>query len=183
MYFYIVMKKWLITDTHWNHKNIIAYENRPLNYNELIIENCRAMISDEDEVYHLGDVIFARKGELEGILEQIPGKKFLTLGNHDGNAAWYKKKGFDVVNRHLIVDNVLLSHRPKEIDPFIPMGVEYMIHGHFHRKDRKELDRTPEFYPFYKKGIYFNLSIEEMDYKPITIEDFLQLKLNELNNV
>jgi len=176
------MKRWLITDTHWYHKNIIIYENRPENYNELIIENCKSMISDEDEVYHLGDVIFARKGELESIISQIPGKKFLTPGNHDRDKRphWFKEKGFDVVSKYLIVDNVMLAHHPKDIEPFKPMGVEYMIHGHFHSKTRKELDRTPQFYHFYKLDRYFNLAIEDMNYKPVLLDEFLENKINEV---
>jgi len=176
--------KWIITDTHFNHKNIIKYENRPENYGQLIIDNCKQMIKPDDELYHLGDVIFAQKGELKYIMSQIPGKKYLTPGNHDRDkkAQWFKDNGFDVVSKYIIIDNIMLAHHPKDIEPFKPMGVEYMIHGHFHRKSRKELDRTPEFYPFYKLDKYFNLSVEDMDYKPIPLYTFLQSKISEITS-
>jgi calcineurin-like phosphoesterase family protein len=173
------MKRWIITDTHYNHKNIVKYENRPENFKEIIIANCKSMIAPDDELYHLGDVIFSRKGEMFDINAQTPGIKYLTLGNHDGKAQWYKNKGFDVVARYLIVDDILFSHHPMDLKQFIGMGIKYNIHGHFHKKTRKELDRTEKGYPFYSK-LHFLLSIEEMDYKPILLDEFLKMKIDGL---
>jgi calcineurin-like phosphoesterase family protein len=174
------MKQWIITDTHFNHKNIVKYENRPINYKEIIIKNCCELISPEDELYHLGDVIFSRKSELYDILLKIPGKKFLTKGNHDDEKAqWFKNKGFDVVSKYLFVDNILLSHIPMDLEPFKDMNIKFNIHGHFHRNDRKEVSRNKEFYPFYS-NFHFNLSIEEMDYKPVLLYEFINKKILEL---
>lgn len=174
------MKRWLITDTHFNHKNIIKYEHRPENYQNLIIENCKKLISPEDELYHLGDVIFSRKSELYDILIQIPGKKFLTLGNHDDEKAqWFKNKGFDVVSKYLFINNILLSHKPMDLNNFKDMGIKFNIHGHFHSKNRKDIDRTGNYYSYYS-NLHFLLSIEEMNYKPILLEDFLDKKILEL---
>lgn len=171
-------KQWIITDTHFNHDNIIEYEIRPENFNELIIENWKSLVSDKDIIYHLGDVIFKRQGTLGEILEQLPGRKILLRGNHDMNKTqWYINKGFESVQNYLItLDGFLLSHHPmnfSEIDSEIE--IKYNIHGHFHRKNRDEIDRSAEGYPFYSEK-HLLLSIEEENYKPVLIDEFIKRK-------
>ena len=140
------------------------------------------MIDEKDEIYHLGDVIFKRAGDLGNILSSLPGIKYLTKGNHDHNKnTWYMNKGFIESRMFMYVEykgyKILLSHIPQDIvekeKEFGP--IDFNIHGHFHRVDRAEPDRGAKGYPFYSDK-HVALSIEELDYKPIEIIDFLTLK-------
>ena len=90
---------YLITDTHFYHKNIIKYESRPENFNELIIENVKKVLTPTDTLYHMGDVIFSQNSKLESILASWNCKKILIRGNHDEGHSdnWFLKKGFDEV--------------------------------------------------------------------------------------
>jgi len=164
---------------HWNHTNILKYENRPENFKDLIIENCKNMISSEDDIYHLGDVIFKQKAELKEILSIIPGTKHMCKGNHDHEKPiWYISKGFKTCQKYIIIDNILLSHHPLDIDLIeneTGIKIDFNIHGHFHRMTREDETRTKIGYPFYSDR-HINLSIEEMEYKPILINEFLNLK-------
>jgi calcineurin-like phosphoesterase family protein len=165
---------------HFNHANIIKYEDRPENFKELIIENCQKMIGENDTIIHLGDVIFSRKGELEDILKSIPGTKHLCKGNHDGESDdWYIRKGFATCRPFIIHEGILFSHKPMDLEKVDTdhsiSQLKYNIHGHFHRKERDENDRTAGGYPFYSEK-HLKLSIEEMDYSPIELKDFLTLK-------
>ena len=53
---------YFIADTHFNHKNIIEYCNRPFKdtnkMNEYIIQKWNSVVKENDIVYHLGDVEF-----------------------------------------------------------------------------------------------------------------------------
>jgi len=138
------------------------------------------MVKPEDRIYHLGDVIFKKQGTLGLILKECPGDKILCKGNHDYNAdGWYIRKGFSDVVEYYITNGILLSHLPLDIDEIekeTGEKIRYNIHGHFHRKNREEIDRGPAGYPFYSDK-HLLIAIEEEDYKPILIEDFLKKKI------
>lgn len=164
-------KYWILTDTHFYHKMIIIYENRPENFNELIIKNCQEMISEDDIIIHLGDVIFSDQSKLKEILDQIPGYKILIRGNHDRQKEqWYKDKGFSEVYKTYSMGQILFSHEPVEISKY--PGMKYNVHGHFHSKLRTEESRHERGYTFYTKN-HLLLSIELEDYKPVELTEFM----------
>lgn len=177
------MKTFIITDTHFFHHNIITkFEFRPADFNKQIIKNWCDMVSAEDIVYHLGDVIFKRAGELEWILAKCPGEKHLMVGNHDRQKkTWFIDKGFKTAQKYVVINyegyKILLSHHPLDIAEIEKdhEHIDFNIHGHFHKMNREEHDRTAVGYPFYSER-HVCLSIEEMEYKPIEIIDFLKLK-------
>lgn len=72
------------SDTHFNHKNIIKYCNRPFSsvdeMNRTLIDNWNSKVGRTDTVYHLGDVQW---GSDLDILNSLRGKKILIVGNHD----------------------------------------------------------------------------------------------------
>ena len=81
------MKTWFISDTHFWHKNILQYTDRPFNsveeMNEGIIDNWNTKVAADDVVYHLGDVSFGSLSRTVDILDRLKGKKRLVYGNHD----------------------------------------------------------------------------------------------------
>lgn len=164
---------WVTTDWHINHKNIIKFENRPENFKELIIQNIQNKISDNDLIIHLGDVIFGQASELKEIMESLPGYYILTTGNHDrhGNE-WFRNHGFDYVCKNFEFKDILFSHKPRDLKDW--PNLKYNIHGHFHRRNREEDSRNTNGYPFYSNN-HFLLSIEEMNYEPILLQDFMKL--------
>lgn len=74
-------------DTHFDHKNIIRYCNRPFQsvkeMNESIIDNWNTTIGKNDFVYHLGDFAFADAQRQEQIARSLNGSIHLIRGNHD----------------------------------------------------------------------------------------------------
>ena len=74
-------------DTHFFHSNIIGMANRPFHsveeMNEALIQNWNAKVSDNDDIFVLGD--FSLKGPTlaNAVLEQLRGRKYLIRGNHD----------------------------------------------------------------------------------------------------
>jgi calcineurin-like phosphoesterase family protein len=75
-------------DTHFGHANIIRYCNRPFHsigeHDAALITNWNAVVRPADEVYVLGDFIFAKTvDEVESVTQRLNGRKYLIRGNHD----------------------------------------------------------------------------------------------------
>lgn len=169
------MKTFLISDTHFSHKNIISYCNRPYEntkeMNEDLIKKWNEVVGRDDLVYHLGDFGFGSKEEIKRIQERLNGRIALVLGNHDNRGVkFYYDCGFHRVydNPIVIQDFFILSHVP--FVPWETNGRYANIHGHTHDDDRfKTTSRT------------FNACVEMNGYKPVLFEDAIQ-KMKELEN-
>lgn len=78
------------SDTHFNHKNIIKYCNRPFNsieeMNKVLIENWNNKVKKFDTVYHLGDFCFGNLNDALYFRDKLNGNIFLIRGNHDKTA-------------------------------------------------------------------------------------------------
>ena len=70
-------------DTHFGHKNIIRYCNRPFEtaheMNETLIANWNKVVHQTDTVYHLGDVAVLRPEKTRDVLDRLNGKFILLL--------------------------------------------------------------------------------------------------------
>ena len=77
-----------IADLHFDHEDIIAYDNRPFDsaeeMNEKLVENWNQVVTDpEDMTWILGDFCTGNAERWEAILGRLKGRKGLILGNHD----------------------------------------------------------------------------------------------------
>lgn len=76
-----------VSDTHFGHENVIKYSKRPFGsgeeMDETMIANWNAVVKESDEVYHLGDVAFAKEDRVMSIFRRLNGRKYLLFGNHD----------------------------------------------------------------------------------------------------
>lgn len=76
-----------VSDTHFNHSNIIKYCNRPFKnteeMNEVLIKNWNEKVPKNGLVYHLGDFAWGSISRWEQIREQLNGEIILIFGNHD----------------------------------------------------------------------------------------------------
>lgn len=87
------MKEYLTSDWHSFHKRIVGEEGfvkgrRRFSFveymNSLIIWNTNLVVTDDDIIYHLGDIgINVKESELFEWLKQINGQIVLIKGNHD----------------------------------------------------------------------------------------------------
>ena len=164
---------WIISDTHFNHKGISVWGGRPPDHKEQTIASMRSLIKPGDTLFHLGDVIFSKQGELTEILNSIHGTKILVRGNHDTQKnRWYLNHGFSaVVNRAEVScdgEKFLLTHIPVPVSEFGCCAVN--IHGHLHNTAHRNHDLPKDWDPGYTHLLF----ILENGYYPRQLGEFIQ---------
>lgn len=158
------MTVFVISDTHWHHKNIIEYSNRPFSsleeMDEVMVQNWNKVVKPQDKVYHLGDVYMPKKQEKsDWLFSRLNGTKVLILGNHDVGKDQVLLKWFKRIYAYRFLPDfrVTLSHVPIHVDS-IQRRTLLNIHGHTHEKG------SPE-------GPYRSACVELINYTPIAIEE------------
>src|SRR4051812_18149409 len=132
------MKTWIISDTHFNHEKIKEYENRPDDFNEIIVSNWNKVITDADLVIHLVDVILGHDSSLDAILSRCNGRKVFARGNHRHHAMLsYMSRGFDAILSRCKRTKVLAqgTHDHHAMDSYMSRGFvavfDYFIYKTF----------------------------------------------------
>lgn len=132
------MTTWFTSDTHFGHKNVIKYCNRPFEtvdeMNLGLITKWNQCVQPGDEVYHLGDFAFCRGSELNAIVSSLNGQIYLIRGNHDHSDttklkrfAWVK----DYYELKVNGQKIVLCHYPIESWNGRHHGA-WHLHGHCH---------------------------------------------------
>lgn len=161
----------LISDTHFGHANILNFlrknamgvevpmrDFKDVNHmNEHMIAQWNKVVRPQDKVYHLGDVAMNPKDI--PIVARCNGHKRLVLGNHDPKVMKLLTPYFEAVYSSRGLDKLLLTHIP--VHPESIGKSRANIHGHVH-------NNVPQLY-FGPR--YYNVSVEELDYTPISLED------------
>ena len=158
-------KIYFISDTHFDHINIIKYCDRPFKdveeMNEVIMNNWNKTIDNNDIVYFLGDFCLNNRHRIAEILNQLNGYKILVYGNHDKiGVSAFKTAGFDEVYKTPIKftynnDIYILSHAP-DYETSLKN-----IHGHIHNINKND-------------NRHFCVSVEQINYTPIEIEKIVE---------
>lgn len=80
--------KLYISDTHFGHKNVIKFDNRPFSdvdeMDKAMIKLWNNRVAPGDDVYIIGDLCYRSANSPEWYLKQLVGHKHLIRGNHDG---------------------------------------------------------------------------------------------------
>ena len=167
-------KTWFISDSHFSHKNIIDYCNRPFlsieEMNDTLIYNWNKIVKNNDRVFMLGDFALCGKDKIIEIGQKLNGRKILILGNHDeASLSTYYNAGFEMVSKFPIIfqDFFILSHEPIE---FLPLNTPFVnIFGHVHNDIR-----FPTITP---RGAC--VSVERWNYMPVEFNQLISLIKSE----
>lgn len=173
----IILKKmriFVIADTHFGHQALHEdYLARPVNFGEMIIRNWKSIIKDEDLVIHLGDVVVGKSNEWDKTIPNLPGRKILILGNHDGKSlSWYLANRFDFCCTSFIWKlygfDIAFSHEPLSEGDF-----DLNIHGHLHLNRHREIETGKK---------HFLFSLERTLYRPLLLETIVKewVKSNQI---
>jgi len=162
-------KVFLISDTHFDHANIIKYCKRPFNnveeMNSVLVDNWNKAVGKQDVVYFLGDMAFGKGSRPASFwLQQLNGEIIYIEGNHEetGKIMVYPS-AYDITLKYKGNDFLLL-HDPAQ-KPAYWQG--WVIHGHKHNNDL-------ENYPLVShKNKTINVCAELVNYIPINADDLL----------
>lgn len=160
---------WCIADTHFNHEAIVEHCGRPADFKEQIMTNMRRLIAPQDTLIHLGDVIFYQYPELKAMLDSVPCRKFLALGNHDHKTwRWYCRNGFDFAAESFVLDGVHYTHKPSPL----AHDATVQIHGHLHLGAHRTalIDAQSDWYG---AATHHLLSLERENYMPVNVQKWL----------
>ena len=164
------MKRWIISDLHFGHINVIKYSNRPFSdvdeMNKELIKKWNNIVGKDDLVYVLGDfTLFHRLDKIKEYTQALNGRKILIMGNHDTRKPKdYIEAGFiQAIRKPIMVEpGVILMHEPFYDDKLIAKNYIYFF-GHVHTKTCC-MDNLPNC-----KCV----CAERLDYKPINFDQAL----------
>ena len=168
------MKTWFTSDWHLDHHNIIGYCDRPFDnksqMNKTILRNYRDVVTDDDEVYFLGDLSMRGPDNLNwyrNTFGKLPGIKHLVLGNHDRLSVWqYEEAGFMMIANamHLELLDIYLVHDPAKS---LVRKDKLWICGHVHN-----------LFPKLMRPNLVNVSVDVWDFGPASLDEILELTKN-----
>lgn len=153
-------------DTHFGDPRVLRLDRRPFGdlaaHDEALVAAWNAVVSEDDEVWHLGDV--ARRGgaEPDAILSRLAGAKHLVCGNNDDEVVrrsphWRSVRDYaelEVDGRRLVLCHYAFR-------TWNGMGKGALnLHGHSHGR----LKPAPRQY---------DVGVDSFPFRPVTLGEIL----------
>jgi calcineurin-like phosphoesterase family protein len=169
-------------DAHFCHSNIIGLCKRPFSnidqMNKVLIQNWNTNVTDRDEIYILGDLIFKGTGvEANEIIKKLNGKKYLIKGNHDKfiEDKNFNKDSFEWIKDYYVLNyqkiKFILFHYPIfEWEGYFRDSIH--LYGHVHNCGNN-CEQQKRFELLGKRAI--NVGVDVNNYSPINIEQILKM--------
>lgn len=177
------MSIFVTSDLHLNHNKDFIYEKRGFSnideHNKMIVQRWNDTVSNDDEVYLLGDVYMGnREQESLNLVSSLHGRIHLIRGNHDtDNKIQQLLELPNVINAkyanviHFGKYRFYLSHYPAIVcDAKFGLSKIISLHGHTHHTDPFE---------FVEYGCY-NVNVDAHNLTPVNIEKIRGDVCNEL---
>lgn len=162
-----------VSDLHLGHRKILYHTARvpgayrggttTEEHDEWVIEQCLSVGPNKHTVWYLmGDI--AMEKERLTLLDRLPGRKILIMGNHDTFATIpylvYVERVAAIIQKY----GMWITHAPiHEVE----LRGKPNLHGHMHHNDLQDDPR------------YFNACIEWLpDHRPISLDELREIWLN-----
>jgi calcineurin-like phosphoesterase family protein len=154
-------------DTHFGDPRVLRIDRRPFKsipeHDAGLIARWNETVSEEDEVWHLGDfALHVSPERIDELLGLLHGRKHLIVGNNDGPAT-LAAEGWESVQAYaeLHVDghDLVLCHYA--FRTWKNMGRGWIdLHGHSHGKLKPQTRQ-------------FDVGVDAWDYRPVSLENVL----------
>ncbi len=177
-------KLFFTSDTHWKHKNIIEFCNRPFQdefyMDEALIDNWNKVVPKDGVVFHAGDfAMTSRIDYIKEIVGRLNGKIYLTLGNHDYQNRFERQVIRDIF--HQTDDVFYFTVQDEELEskhanfmvfhyPIMFWRRGYIhLHGHIHSGPTSTANEKVPFHP-----MRWDIGVDNCNFIPIS---YHQLKV------
>ena len=178
--------KFYIADLHFGDQRVYdkcwKYNifNGLQDYESRLVKNWNGVVSDEDDIYVLGDIAEDHYDSVIDIMQSLSGKKHLIVGNHDLQLLpkYLESSLFQTIADNMLIDDnervIHLSHYPI-MDWMEYNRGGYLIYGHIHNK------HLPQIKEYYKDKPAFNAGCDVTGYTPRTLDELIALKEKNKN--
>ena len=183
--------KFYISDWHYGHSNILAFDNRPFlsveEMNEALVQRWNDVVKPGDIVYVLGDMFWCKARDAIPVLQKLNGEKFLIKGNHDRMHGTKFNKQFVKITEYLEVEdngrNIVLCHYPIPCFKNHYYGW-YHLYGHVHNTWEQNMmlrDKmlTQDLYNMPCRMYNVGAMMPYMDYTPRTLDQIIEANENQ----
>lgn len=183
------MATYFIADTHFGHKNALAFDNRPFktieDHDNALIENWNNAVGIDDDVYILGDISWHNATKTIDIIKQLNGKLHLIKGNHDGKLLRnrdLRSRFVEIVDyKEISLDDgkgIVLSHYPIPCFKNHYYGW-YHLYGHVHISFEEHMMQNVKYQMeklYGKQCLMWNVGcmLPHMGYTPRTLKEIIQ---------
>lgn len=178
------MAIWLSSDYHFGHVKPFVYEARGFrsieDMNKAIIDRHNCLVSPDDDMYILGDLMLMDNAAGLECIKQLDGKLHIIIGNHDTTNRIALYKELPNVVSVAAADYIkyrgrvfFLSHYPCLTGNIDKKGIVYSLFGHTHQTTPWE-----EALPF-----AYNVGIDAHNCVPVHIDKIVDWFNSKKENI
>jgi len=177
------MNYWWTADSHFFHKNICLYCNRPFEsveeMNEKIIENWNNNVKDNDIIFFLGDFAFGNEKCIGELLLRLKGNIKIIFGNHDKTLRKFAKCDFKSGQYYNLHKRIEFLGDYKEIS----VNSQYITLSHYamrvfnrsHRGGWQLWGHSHGSLPDDPHSLSFDVGVDCHNYSPINFEQVKEI--------
>ena len=180
-------KNYYIADTHFGHRNVLIFDNRPFESIEQmdmeIIKRWNSVVTKEDHVYILGDFAMRNERDVADYTQKLNGHLHLIWGNHDKRGNEHYRECFESADDMLKINDTVYGYTRQVClchywIPFVANQRHglYMLHGHTHVTKEHTLEEEMK-QKIRDNGIRceaYNVGCMFQDYCPQTLEQIIE---------
>ena len=183
-------KIYFTSDTHFCHNKDFCYEPRGFKtieeMNEKIFNNWNSIVTDEDDIYHLGDIMLNDDTQGMMYLENLKGKIHIIRGNHDTDTRVERYKQLDNIIEITYATIIKYGKVHLYLCHYPTLTANYDDDKPWHKNLVNLFGHTHQQENFYNNNPYmYHVGVDSHNCKPIEIEEILEeirQKKIELNN-
>jgi calcineurin-like phosphoesterase family protein len=164
-------------DLHFGHANILKLDGRPFasveEMDQTLIDRWNNRVTDQDDVYIIGDLCYRSQHTPDWYLRQLKGKLHLIQGNHDGDllSDSVAMARLESVDKMLFLrdggEKVVLCHFPLAEWNGFYRGA-WHIYGHLHNANRPASRYMRAQERALNAGCMLN------GYQPVTLQELIE---------